>query len=159
VAASSFAAFGPRGLGSWGPRDAAPATAAPYDVEDLASAFCRLGNGTTLILEASWAQWVDHDLAFVDVYGTEAGAHLEWGAPANGDAGHLTIMTDVKGHPALITPEIPPSGGHGACIADFVRAVRGGTRPVPGADLLVNRAVIIDAAYASAEQRREIVLA
>ena len=158
VTASSYAEFGPRGLGGWGRQSPSATTIAGYDVEDLATTFCRLDTGTTLMLEASWAQWVDHDLAFVDLYGTEAGAHLEWGSPTSGDAGHLVIRTDVKGHPAVITPELPPSGGHAACIADFAVAVRTGERRAALGDLLVNRALVVDAAYESAELRREVVL-
>lgn len=155
VTASAYAEFGPRGMGSWTPN---VGPAAEYDVEDLATTFCRLGTGATLILEASWAQWVAHDLSFVDLYGTEAGAHLEWGSPATGDAGRLVVMTEVKGHPAEITPEIRPSGGHDACIDDFVRLVRADGSTSAHGELLVRRAELIDAAYTSAADQREVVL-
>jgi predicted dehydrogenase len=156
VTASTYAEFGPRGLGG-SARGAMAPTSSPYEVEDLATAFCRMDTGATVILEASWAQWVPHELCFVDLYGTEAGAHLEWGSPTSGDRGLLTIRTDVKGHAAEITPAIPTSGGHTACIADFVQIVRSGDWSGAHGGLSLSRAALIDAAYESAEQRREVV--
>jgi len=109
-------------------------------------------------LEASWAQWVPHELCFVDLYGTEAGAHLEWGSPTSGDHGQLTIMTDLKGHAAEIVPAIGPSGGHIACVDEFVQTVRSGAWSGAHGRLSLSRAALIEAAYASAEQRREVAL-
>lgn len=77
ITASTYAEFGPRGLrGS--SSAASPDPMSHYEVEDLATAFWRMDSGATVTLEASWAQWVPHELCFVDLYGTEAGAHLEW---------------------------------------------------------------------------------
>jgi predicted dehydrogenase len=158
VTATTYAEFGPRGRGSWTERDQAGADRDAYDVEDLATAFCRLSTGATLIVEASWAQWIGHDLAFVDLYGTEAGAHLEWSGPQSGEAGLLRIMTDVRGRPAEITPPIPPSGGHDECIADFVTMVRTGTWTAAHGAALLRRAELVDAAYRSAELGAEVAL-
>ena len=157
VTASTYAAFGPRGLG--GSHGSAPPEASlQYEVEDLATAFCRTDTGVTVALEASWAQWVPHELCFVDLYGTEAGAHLEWGSPTSGERGQLTIMTDVEGHGAEITPAIPPSGGHIACVDDFLQTVLSGEWTGAHGRLSLSRAALIEAAYASAEQRREVAL-
>jgi len=159
VTASTYAKFGPRGLGgSVGYRGVAAVGTTEYEVEDLATTFCRLGNGATLILEASWAQWVPHDLCFVDLYGSEAGAHLEWGSPESGQNGKLVIMTDVKGQPAEITPTIPRSGGHTGCVINFCDRVASGEWAGAHGQLSLTRARLIDAAYASAESQREVVL-
>jgi predicted dehydrogenase len=158
ISASTYAEFGPRGLGASTGYVPVGERAIDYDVEDLATAFCRFGDGTTLTLEASWAQWVPHDQCFVDLYGTEAGAHLEWGSPATGDKGRLVIMTDVKGHAAEITPAIPASGGHAACVADFVRLVLDDAWTPEHGATLVRRAELVDAAYASAAQGREVTV-
>ena len=158
VSASTYAEFGPRGLGGMHGSVRTNASPGRYDVEDLATAFCRFGSGATMIIEASWAQWVSHDLCFVDLYGTDAGAHLEWGSPVSGDRGQLTIRTDVKGHAAEINPAIPPSGGHTACVEDFVQTVRSGDWSDAHGRLSLSRAALIDAAYASAEQRREVAV-
>lgn len=156
VSASTYAEFGPRGLGgSTGYRGTA-AGDTEYEVEDLATAFCRLGDGGTLVVEASWAQWVPHDLCFVDLYGTEAGAHLEWGSPTSGDDGALVIMTDVQGRPAEIHPQIPANGGHTACVTEFCELVASGSWQGADGHLSLTRAALIDAAYASAAQQAEV---
>lgn len=159
VTASTYAEFGPRGLGgSAGYRGVALDDAPDYEVEDLATTFCRLDSGATLVLEASWAQWVPHDLCFVDLYGSVAGAHLEWGGPESGENGQLVIMTDVAGRPAEIRPIIPPSGGHTGCVVDFCDTVASGRWDGVHGELSLTRARLIDAAYASAGVRREVAL-
>lgn len=158
VSASTYAEFGPRGLGgSVGYRGVKLDHIADYEVEDLATTFCRLDSGATLLLEASWAEWVPQDLCYVDLYGSDAGAHLEWG-PGVGENGELIIRTDISGRPAVITPNIPPSGGHDACVAEFCATVRSHQWDSAHGELSLTRAKAIDAAYASAEQRREVVL-
>lgn len=158
VSSSTYAEFGPRGLGgSRGYRGVALDHPSTYEVEDLATAFCRLSSGATLVLEASWAQWVPHDLCFVDLYGSEAGAHLEWG-PGSGPDGIVSIRTDIQGRPAEITPHIPPSGGHDACVAEYCGLVRSGEWAGAHGQLSLTRAALIDAAYASADQHREVVV-
>ena len=157
VSANTYAEFGPRGLGgSTGYRGTSAGTT-DYEVEDLATAFCRLDDGGTLVVEASWAQWVPHDLCFVDLYGSEAGAHLQWGSPTSGDGGELVIMTDVQGRPAEIRPQIPANGGHSACVAEFCDLVLSGDRQGVDGSLSLTRAGLIDAAYASAAQQREVL--
>ena len=82
--AATYAQFGPRGRG-------APAVAkvrktgvteAPFDVEDLSTAFLRLAGGATLLLESSWAQWIPEDHCYVTLYGSEGGASIEWVDPS-----------------------------------------------------------------------------
>lgn len=80
------------------------------------------------------------------------------GSPTSGERGELTIMTDVNGEAVEINPAIPPSGAHRACIDDFVQTVRSGAWCGAHGRLSLSRAALIEAAYASAEQRREVVL-
>jgi predicted dehydrogenase len=67
-----------------------------FDVEDLSTAFLRLQNGETLLLESSWAQWIAKDHCYVTVYGSDGGASIEWGARAI-RIGTLSIWTEVRG--------------------------------------------------------------
>ena len=60
---ATYAEFGPRGKGAsaYGLGRKTDVTADDFDVEDLATAFLRLEGGGTLLLEASWAQWIPYD--------------------------------------------------------------------------------------------------
>ena len=157
VSASTYAEFGPRGLGGSGDyRTVSDASRVDFEVEDLATAFCRLSSGATLVLEASWAQWVPHDLCFVDLYGGLAGAHLEFNGAASGPNGMLTILTDTLGRPTEISPKIPASRGHTGCVEDFVEIVASGSWDGAHGQRSLSRAQVIDAAYASADQHGEI---
>ncbi len=107
VTAATYAEFGPRGKGS----SLSPemrktgVELGTFDVEDLSTAFLRLQNGETLLLESSWAQWIAKDHCYVTVYGSDGGASIEWGAP--GDPHRtLSIWTEVSGVPASLHPSV-----------------------------------------------------
>jgi predicted dehydrogenase len=77
VTGATYAKFGPRGLGEggWGHSDRVHAE---FDVDDFATAFIRMRNGTTVTLEAVWAAHCADEQKFgVDVYGTDAGFSLD----------------------------------------------------------------------------------
>lgn len=154
VSASAYAEFGPRGLGGWSFQNASAVTGG-FDVEDLATAFVRLDDGATLLLESSWAQWIPHDRCYVELYGTERGARLEWGGPS---AGGLEVWTAIDGVPATLAPQIGADGEHRACIADFVTTIRGVDHAAHRGHLALRRAAIVDAAYRSAELGAEVAL-
>ena len=142
VSASAYAEFGPRGLGGWSFQNASAVTGG-FDVEDLATAFVRLDDGATLLLESSWAQWIPHDRCYAELYGTERGARLEWGGPS---AGGLEVWTAIDGVPATLAPQIGADGEHRACIADFVTTIRGVDHAAHRGHLALRRAAIVDAA-------------
>ena len=79
--AATYAEFGPRGKGAspYGHGQDRRAWNPTFDVEDLSTAFLRLADGGTLLLESSWAQWIPHDQCYVTVYGSDGGANIEWG--------------------------------------------------------------------------------
>lgn len=156
VTASTYAEFGPRGLGSSVGRPATGDLA--FDVEDLATAFLRLDSGGTLLVETSWAQWIPHDKIYVDLYGSEGGAHLSWG-PGNPNAeGTLEIYTELKDTPAVVLPEILPNGKHERAVADFVATVMSGEWTNARGQDSAHRMAIIDAAYVSGAEKREVLL-
>jgi predicted dehydrogenase len=159
VTAATYAEFGPRGRGSskaatmrkTGLQEGA------FDVEDLATAFLRLDGGGTLLLESSWAQWIPQDLCYVTLYGSEGGANIEWGAPTD-PVRILNVWTEVEGMPATLHPNVPPDGGHAACVADFVAEVRSGDFANYRGYEALARARVVDACYASAEKGTEVGL-
>ena len=158
--AATYAEFGPRGRGfavGSAMRKSGVEDDGSFDVEDLSTAFLRLGGGATLFLESSWAQWIPKDHCYVTVYGSEGGASIEWGAPSDSHRS-MNIWTEKEGIPALLQPQIPPDGRHRACVLDFLQTVRAGEFTNHRGHQALVRAVIVDACYASAAASREVTL-
>ncbi|MEJ7820534.1 MAG: Gfo/Idh/MocA family oxidoreductase, partial [Rubrobacteraceae bacterium] len=128
-----------------------------YEVEDLATAFIRLADGATLLLEASWAV---HGSAGDDfgltLYGTEGGAEIQVKNYNWDDT--LRIFTDVAGVPAEVVPQLTRGEGHLAVVRDFVDTVRSGDWSKEFGEQGLVRARVIDACYASALEGREVPL-
>jgi predicted dehydrogenase len=159
VTAATYAEFGPRGKGSSTSTEMRKTGVqlGAFDVEDLSTAFLRLQNGETLLLESSWAQWIAKDHCYVTVYGSDGGASIEWGAP--GDPHRtLSIWTEVSGVPASLHPSVPPDGQHTECVLDFIAKVRSDDYRNHRGKQALARAVVIDACYASAEKGVEVTL-
>jgi predicted dehydrogenase len=159
VTAATYAEFGPRGKGS----SLSPemlktgVELGAFDVEDLSTAFLRLQNGETLLLESSWAQWIAKDHCYVTVYGSDGGASIEWGAPGDPHRA-LSIWTEVSGVPASLHPSVPPDGLHTECVLDFIAKVRSSDYRDHRGKQALARTVVIDACYASAEKGVEVTL-
>jgi predicted dehydrogenase len=129
-----------------------------YEVEDLANAFLRLADGTTLLLEASWAVHSSAEDDFgVILYGTEGGAEIKVKNYNWQDT--LTIFTDLFGVPAEIRPQLPQGEGHKMVVRQFIDAITSGNWAAHTGSEALYRARILDACYASALQGREVPLA
>jgi predicted dehydrogenase len=159
VTAATYAEFGPRGKGSSASPFMHKTGMEPgvFDVEDLSTAFLRLKDGGTLLLESSWAQWIPKDRCYVTMYGSDGGASIEWGAPDDPQR-TLDIWTEKEGMPATLHPNIPPDGKHAESVQDFIAKVRSGDYSNHRGKQALARAVVIDACYASAEKGGEIEL-
>jgi predicted dehydrogenase len=158
VSAATYAEFGPRGRGgSSGARVGGRADGSgAYEVEDLSTAFVRLSGGATLLLEASWASYIERDQLYVVLYGSEGGAVL--GSPDVWNLPHLTVLTELKGFPAELTPALPADGHHRAVVDEFVAKVQAPSWTDQHGEHLLTRSTIVEAAYRSAEQHREVVI-
>jgi len=158
VSAATYAEFGPRGRGGSSTARVGARADGPgaYEVEDLATAFVRLSGGATLLLEASWASHIERDQLYVVLYGSEGGAVL--GSPEGWNHAQLSVHTELRGIPAELTPVLPADGHHRAAVDDFVAKVQAPSWAERHGDDLLSRSVIVDAAYRSAEQHREVVL-
>jgi predicted dehydrogenase len=157
--AATYAEFGPRGKGASAYAVGKTGVeASEFDVEDLSTAFLRLSDGGTLLLESSWAQWIPHDQCYVAVYGSDGGANIEWGGEPVNPYRKLSIWTEKEGVAAQLHPTVPPDGGHAETVTDFLASVRSGEyKGRDGAEALM-RAIVVDACYASAQAGREIRL-
>lgn len=158
VTANTYAEIGPTGRGGWvGRRQSQGADAQQYEVEDLATAFLRLEDGGTLLLEASWAAFTEMGDDFgVQLYGSEKGARIFAENYALTDT--LEIYqgfgdTTMDAKPRLVARE-----GHAQIINGFVDAILEGTPLTPDGQEGLDRVRLIDAIYRSAELGREIVI-
>lgn len=157
VSANTYAEIGPTGRGGWSLRRQKVTDTNPYEVEDLATAFLRLEDGGTLLLEAAWASFTEMNDDFgVQLYGSEKGARM------NSHNYALTETLDVfqgfgdttmDAKPRLVARE-----GHAQIIENFVSAILDGTPLSPDGQEGLDRVRLIDAIYRSAELGREIVI-
>lgn len=157
VSASTYAEFGPRGIKGWQGRQQFSNEDAAYDVEDLATAFVRLDNGATLLLEASWATHSSAGDDFgVTLYGSEGGVELLVKNYTYDNT--VRVFHDFDHAPTDAAPRIPRQEGHKGVIAQFVAACLGKGEAVPTAYDGLKRTIVLDACYRSAQEKREIVL-
>jgi predicted dehydrogenase len=156
VSAATYAELGPRGRGSRGDHHRAP-VGSEFNVEDLATAFIRMTNNTTLTLETSWATYrPEDDEIAVNLFGTDGGAEIKIVNYQHGNT--LRLFVDVAGVPADIHPHLEPVTDHVGVVADFVETIRSGNWSHLTGENGLQRTRIIDACYQSARERREIAL-
>jgi len=140
VSASSYAEFGPRGLGGgdWG----TPVPGGPFDVEDLAAALIRFEDGATVFLEVSWAAHVGAGQFYSTLMGDKGGLDL---APP-------TLYTDELGTPVDKRLTVPEVDAYQAEHKHLHAAITDGFDPMPAAEQGLAVQAVLDAMGASAEQ-------
>ena len=158
VSASTYDHLGSAGFGSDpGMGKTGGAGAAAFDVEDLATVFLRLDDGSTLLLEASWAAHrTAADAMGITVYATHGGAELDISdqlAP-----GDLRIFTDDGGVPAETRLACELGAGHQAVVEDFLATIRSGAWEGADGASAAHLARVVECCYRSAAERREIAL-
>jgi predicted dehydrogenase len=124
---------------------------AKFDVEDFAVALVHFDNGATLLLRTSWATHIDAETFQVRLVGTEAGATT---IPPVVYRNHAGIPVDEK----LQVPQGEWTASYTREIAHWLKVVRGAEEPLVKEAETLNVQRIIDAAYASAEAGRDIVI-
>jgi predicted dehydrogenase len=155
VSAAVYSELGVRGRGGW--NDNRNISDGGFNVEDLATAFVRFTDGSTVSLDASWAAYGRHwDDYGVELYGTDGGAHVDIRNYATEQT--LTIYTDAAGQPAELRPRVTRGEGHFTVVKNFVEAVRAGDYGAHHGEEGLKRTRIIDACYRSAIEGREISL-
>ncbi|SFJ53427.1 Gfo/Idh/MocA family protein [Thermoflavimicrobium dichotomicum] len=117
-----------------------------YNVEDLAVAMIQFEEGSSLVLDASWASHIAQERVYVSLYGKEGGAEL--------DLFHkkLTLYTDSPDGPVDQISHLPPEDERLNLLKHFVDVIEGKAEPIckPEQSLLVQQ--ILDAIYQSAEK-------
>jgi predicted dehydrogenase len=148
VSGKTYAEFGPRGLGdgTWGNGEIDPAK--PFDVVVLAVALIKLKSGRTVLLEASWAGFVD-ETNNTQLFGTEAGLNL---SPLQlvHDSAKGYVKEPIELLPNLVDPNR---------MAHFIDVLLGKSEAFikPTESLALQR--ILDAIYESSRTGHEVRLA
>ncbi|MFH1006573.1 MAG: Gfo/Idh/MocA family oxidoreductase [Candidatus Latescibacterota bacterium] len=124
------------------------------DVDDFATALIHLEGGCTILLESTWATFTK-PACTVTVFGSEGGMILDLGAP-KGD--QLTIYTQMEGSYVETKPVevLLPEPPDATIQAHFIGCLRSGRTPDTSAERGLAEMKVLDAIYASSEQRREI---
>lgn len=151
VYGSTYAEFGPqrRGIGTWG----TPDWDGYYDVEDLATAMIKMDNGSTLLLEVSWAAHAAgaKEEPYVQLMGTEAGLSL------SGNTGCLATHEGDEVKECAVEPlegesERVLMGRH------FLECIRDNRQPISSALTGYTNNRILDAIYESSRTGSEVKL-
>lgn len=125
-----------------------------FEVEDAATLLAETEEGLALSVEVSWSFFAPEDRHYARVLGSEG----------TGSLPPLEVFKQLGGRPMDVTPHQPSPPGsnryknaHRRQIDEFLRAVRGDTRPEPPDDQ-VHLMEVVEAAYRSGEERREVGL-
>lgn len=120
---------------------------ARFDVEDFGVAFVRLEGGADLILRASWAAHIRQNDWSVTILGTEGGVTTQ--PPALYHLRNGVLATEEYGN-------LQPRNTYEAQARYFLQAVRGEREPFVKEAETMNVQRILNAAYRSAEEGREV---
>ncbi len=139
------------------------------NVEDLATAFVKLDNGGTIVLDASWLSHIEQgDLVYSQLFGTKGGARIDRGGGKD-DLRITTVEGEGAARSTMVTsptfntwtaqqPGFMLYESFRGEVADFVDSVRENRQPgstiTHGLDVLR----VLDAIYRSAESGREVDL-
>jgi predicted dehydrogenase len=118
-----------------------------FDVEDFAVAFVRFQDGSSMVLRASWAAHIAKDQFSSRLLGAEGGATT------------LPPTVHTLGEGKQVNEELGPfpwSNPYEAEAAHFLAVVRGEVEPIVKEEETMNVQRILDAAYRSAEEGREV---
>jgi predicted dehydrogenase len=120
-----------------------------FDVDDFSISLVHFDNGASLILRVSWAAHIpDQQLFDVKVLGTEAGATV---TPP-------MLYRTSGGIPVDGKLQVGAGSGYEREIAHWLKVLSGESQPIVKPEETMNVQRILDAAYASAEQGREITI-
>lgn len=159
VSGDTHMVFGQRGLKTWGRRPGSQVDTI-FDVDDGAVGFVRFGDGSNMVLEATWAEHrqPQDDLIRIELQGTEGTIILNIANYRKDDT--LRLYKEMEGEPVTVAPTIRWEGpmGHEALIIDTLSALRNDLDlPTSGAQGLM-AVHVLEAMYRSSHEGREIEL-
>jgi len=123
-------------------------------VEDTAVVSVHLKNGARIQIEVSWSMFVEDDVYYCDIYGSEGSASLN----------PIRINKELHGNMVNLAPSRVDAAQHMFKrsyeneLKHFLGAVRGIHPLISPADEAVHRMRVVDAVYRSARLNRDVVL-
>jgi len=137
------------GLGNWG----TPDFSGTFDVEDSGTALIRFDDGSTVLLDVSWAAHMETDSQpFLHVLGTDGGATVR------GECGKLFGEQDGVATETPLEPPVDDEGARVRLARHFAECVLDGKKPLSDAMAGYANQLVLDAIYASSREEREIIL-
>ena len=118
-----------------------------FDVEDFAIAFVRFADGSDLILRSSWASHIEKDRFGVSILGTEGGVTTD--PPALYHIRNGVLANETFDNLRESRSSVSQARG-------FLRSVRGESEPPVREEETLNVQRILNAAYRSADEGREV---
>ena len=118
-----------------------------FDVEDFAVAFVRFQDGASLVLRASWVSHIAQNRFSSQLLGTEGGAITDPPTLYRLRDG-LQVDEEFK--------NLPRPASYEGEVAHFLAVVRGQAKPLVREEETMNVQRILNAAYRSAEEGREV---
>lgn len=123
-----------------------------FNVEDLAFALIQFDNGSSLIIETSWAGHIKEEQAYVQLYGDAGGAEfnlLNKNTVLYSDHGQLPIDTQLR-------PVAEDNRYH--ALKNFVDTIEGTATQIckPEESILIQQ--LLEAIYHSAETKKQVQL-
>lgn len=143
------------------------------DVEDLATAFVKLDNGATIVLDVSWVSHIEpSDNVYTQLFGTEGGATIDRHYTPGSRVERLRINTSSGAGPERVTMVEEPTFRNMQSsdpmfmlhesfrgeVADFVDSVLAGRDPGATITHALDILRVLDGIYRSAESGREVTL-
>lgn len=161
VSGTTRSTFGPQGLKVWGQPRWMGTPAEPFDVEDGAVGFLRFANGTSAVLQATWAEHREPqaDMIRIEIHGSKAAIHMTVPNYRHDDT--LRMYTEIEGEPVTIIPGlrgVRQTANHEMLVEATVEAlVKGDPVPAPGEQGL-EAVRVLEAMYKSAAEGHEVAI-
>ena len=118
------------------------------DVEDFVTGYIRTDK-SSVSFNGSWAQNIDKEEMYVDFLGDKAGARLTY-------CGDFTLYTTNNGLLEEIHPKYNIPDMYECETRAFFDSIRSGEKTKNNIDNVMETAKLLDALYASAEQKKEL---
>lgn len=127
------------------------------DVEDFAAGFATFDTGASVAFEFSWASNIEQEVVYFELLGTQGGMRCsmkDFSRP------EFTIFSEQCGVLTDMTPQVHNSSGWGENeTRHFLECLRAKQPPSATPEEACTMMQIIDAIYASAQQRQPVALA